>query len=496
MPDLSQIDLAGVWQRVLSMLSYTPDEPMMFNSGLFWVLFIIFIAVYAQLKSRRTQMMVFVIAFSLYFFYKSSGWFLLLLVATSAIDWWIARRLAAVEERNTRRWWLALSLVLSLSTLVFFKYSNFFLWNFSALVGNNFQPLDLLLPVGISFYTFRTISYVVDVYKGKMQPVDSYLDYLFFLSFFPCLVAGPIVRAVNFMPQLSENKPASREMIYGGLWLVLLGMLKKAVCADYIAQYNDIAFGTPGGYSGVELLMAVLGYTMQIYCDFSGYSDIAIGLGAIMGFDLGINFDFPYRSLNVTEFWRRWHISLSLWLRDYLYIPLGGNRKGKPRQYFNLMVTMLLGGLWHGAAWTFVVWGAGHGVALCVHKLCMPRLKRIPDTWPVKCASWLLTFGVVSLLWIFFRADTFQTAWEVLRGIFTRFDLAYLPVFIDKRLVWCAMMAVVLGLHFVPRSVWDQLRDRFVTSWWIVKLLILIVVVQLILQFASADIQPFLYSQF
>jgi len=496
MPDLSQIDFVVVCQRVMSMLSYTPDEPMMFNSGLFWVLFIIFIPIYALLKSRRTQMVAFVIAFSLFFFYKSSGWFFLLLVATSLIDWWIAQRIVAAESRRQRRTWLVLSLVLSLGTLVFFKYSNFFLWNFSALVGNNFQPLDLLLPVGISFYTFRTISYVVDVYKGKMQPVEDFWDYLFFLSFFPCLVAGPIVRAVNFMPQLRENRPATREMIYGGLWLIMLGVLKKAVFADYIAQYNDIAFGTPGGYTGVELLMAVLGYTMQIYCDFSGYSDIAIGLGAIMGFDLGINFDFPYRSLNVTEFWRRWHISLSFWLRDYLYIPLGGNRKGKVRQYFNLMVTMLLGGLWHGAAWTFVVWGAGHGIALCVHKLCMPTLKRISDSWAVKCVSWLMTFSLVALLWVFFRADSFDTAWQVIGGVFTRFDTAYFPVFLQKRSTWCLMLALVFAFHFVPAELWQRAKQWFISSWWIVKLLLFVILVQLVLQFASADVQPFLYSKF
>jgi len=336
----------------------------------------------------------------------------------------------------------------------------------------------------------------VDVYKGKMEPVRSPLDYLFFLSFFPCLVAGPIVRAVDFMPQLRENRPASREMIYAGLWLVLIGIVKKAVFADYIAQYNNIVFGNPGGYTGVELLMAILGYTMQIYCDFSGYSDMAIGIGAILGFDLGINFDFPYRSLNVTEFWRRWHISLSFWLRDYIYIPLGGNRKGKPRQYLNLMITMLVGGLWHGAAWKFIVWGAGHGTALCAHKLCLPVLKKIPDNWLVKFLSWLLTFCLVALLWVFFRADTFADACTVIMGVFTKFDPAYFPVFAQVRITWCVMMALIFALHFVPKSIYQDIQNSFVESFWIFKLLIFIVVVQLVLEFASADVQPFLYAQF
>jgi len=482
--------------HLLSLLTFNRDEPMLFNSGLFWVLFMAFLPLYALVKQRRYKMMLFVIAFSLFFFYKSSGWFFLLLVVASFIDWWLAQFIESSKNRTERRVALTASLVISLGVLLFFKYSNFVMSNLEAIIGGNFQPLDLILPVGISFYTFRTISYVVDVYKGKIQPVDDYIEYLFFLSFFPCLVAGPIVRARDFMPQLQENKPATREMIYGGLFMIMLGVLKKSVFADYIAQYNNIVFGNPGGYTGFELLMAVLGFTIQIYCDFSGYSDMAIGLGSIMGFDLGINFNYPYRSLNVTEFWHRWHITLSTWLRDYVYIPMGGNRKGKVRQHFNLMVTMLLGGLWHGAAWTFIVWGAGHGIALCVHKLCKPWLDTIASTRFTRFVSWLLTFSFVAFLWIFFRADSFHAADQVIRGILLDFEWAYLPVFLARRSVWCLMLAIIFGLHFVPRHVWDDLRERFVAAPWGVKLLIFIILIQLVLQFASATVQPFLYSQF
>lgn len=489
---LNAIDL----HQLLSLFAFDKAEPLLFNSGTFWLLFLIFLPIYALLKSKRTKMMAFVIAFSLYFFYMSSGWYFLLLVATSFIDWWVAQFIDSSKNRTERRIALTVSLVLSLSVLLFFKYSNFLLWNLGELIHGNFQPLDLIMPVGVSFYTFRTISYVVDVYKGKIQPTDDYIDYLFFLSYFPCLVAGPIVRARDFMPQLQENKPATREMIYGGLWLVMLGILKKAVFADYIAQYVNIAFGNTMGYTGVELLMAVLGFTMQIYCDFSGYSDIAIGLGSIMGFYLGINFDYPYRSLNVSEFWHRWHITLSQWLRDYIYIPMGGNRKGTLRQHVNLMVTMLLGGLWHGAAWTFVVWGGGHGIALCVHKLCKPWLDTIASTRFSRFVSWLLTFAFVSLLWIFFRADNFHTAGQVITAIFTDFETAYIPVFFTKRLTWCLMLAIIFGLHFVPRRLWDKLRDRFIDAHWGVKLLSFIILIQLVLQFSTATVQPFLYSQF
>ena len=494
--NLLSIDFATIWGNIIDLLSFDPKQPLMFSSGLFWVLFLVFLPIFALLRRNKTQMTIFVIAFSLYFFFKSSGWFFLLLVFTAVLDWIIARRIAQSQSKSTRKALLWLSIVCSLGILAYFKYANFFMVNLTALVGGNFQPLDILLPVGISFYTFRTISYVVDVYKGKMQPVESFTDYLFFLSFFPCLVAGPIVRARDFMPQLQELKPATAKMIYGGLWLVMLGIIKKAVVADYIGLYNNIVFDNPGGYSGVELLMAILGYTMQIYCDFSGYSDMAIGLGAIMGFDLGINFNYPYRSLNVTEFWRRWHITLSTWLRDYVYIPLGGNRKGTVRRYINLMVTMLLGGLWHGAAWTFVVWGAGHGIALCAHKLSKTWLDRIESTPVSRFISWLLTFSFVAFLWVFFRASTFQAAGQVISGIFTDFEWAYLPVFLERRVTWCVMLALIYGLHFVPTRIWDKMREKFIAAPWVVKLLIFVLLIQLVLQFASATVQPFLYSQF
>lgn len=489
-------DITTVWHNILQQLSYNPEEPLLFSSGLFWVLALLFLPIYAAIKSRRTLMMLFVTLFSLFFLYRSSGLCFLLLVFTSLVDWLLARYIDSHKGKVKRKIALAISLMCSIGLLVYFKYANFILFNFDVIIGNNFQPLDIVLPIGISFYTFRTISYVVDVYKHKISATTSFLEYIFFLSYFPCLLAGPIVRASEFMPQLRDNKPASREMVYGGFWLVMLGILKKAVVADYIAQYVNIAYGNPTGYSGVELLMAIIGYSMQIYCDFSGYSDMAIGLGAMMGFNLGENFDFPYRSRNVTEFWRRWHMSLSFWLRDYIYISMGGNRKGKVRQYINLMTTMLVGGLWHGAAWNFIVWGFGHGAALCVHKALMPVLKKIGDNPVVSIISWAMTFVFVSLLWVFFRADSFETAWQVIYGTVTRFDVAYFPVFAQVRYTWCAMLLIVFALHFIPKIIYQGLRDWFIDSFWIFKLLIFVAVVQLVIEFAASDVQPFIYAQF
>ena len=477
-------------------LSYAPGEPMLFSSGTFWVLFLLFMPLYALLRSRLWYMLTFVVGFSFFFYYKSSGWFVLLLMGTSIIDWTVSRIMTRTVTRWKRVCLMWFSILVSLSVLGYFKYANFFLWNWNAMVEGNFQPLDIILPVGISFYTFQSISYVVDVYKGRVSATETWLEYVFFLSFFPALVAGPIVRADYFLPQIRENHHATKTELYAALWMILAGVVKKAVVADYIAQYNDLIFSNPTGYSGFESLMGVVGYTMQIYCDFSGYSDMAIGLALIIGFRLNRNFDFPYKSKNLTEFWRRWHISLSSWLRDYVYIPLGGNRKGTFRTYLNNFLTMLIGGLWHGAAWKFVFWGAMHGVGLAIHKASMPLLRRIPDVWPVKAVSWILTILYVSLLWVFFRADSWIDSWLIIKNIFTNFSLDYVVPFVEVRFVWVIMMGFIILTHSLPSRWIDGCSTLFVRSWWIVKLIVFLIVIQLVLEFAGEDVAPFIYFQF
>lgn len=477
------------------LLTFDPHSPMLFSSGLFWALFLIFLPVYSALRSRRLMMTVFVVLFSLYFYYKSSGWFLLLLVATSLIDWTLSRILVRLRSASSRKICVAVSVLASLSVLGYFKYANFFLWNWNMMVEGNFQPLDIILPVGISFYTFQSISYIVDVYRGSVRPTENWIDYLFFLSFFPALVAGPIVRADVFLPQLRQNHHATHREVYSGLWMILTGVVKKAVIADYISQYNDLVFTDPG-YSGFESLMGAVGYTMQIYCDFSGYSDMAIGIAVILGFSLPRNFNFPYRSTSLTEFWRRWHISLSTWLRDYLYIPLGGNRKGTIRTYVNNFLTMLIGGLWHGAAWKFVFWGAMHGIGLAANKACRPFTSRFDNSRIFNILSWFVTLIFVSLLWVFFRAESWQKSVEIITNIFCNFDTAYIGPFIKARSLWIILMAVIITAHFIPMKIYDKLQDLFVRSGWIVKLVIFIVVVQLVVEMSSEEVSPFIYFQF
>lgn len=285
-------------------------------------------------------------------------------------------------------------------------------------------------------------------------------------------------------------------MIYGGLWLIMLGIIKKAVFADYLAQYNSWVFDQPLHYSGYEGVMAIVGFSAQIYCDFSGYSDISIGMASIMGFDLGKNFDFPYQARNLSDFWRRWHISLSTWMRDYVYIPLGGNRCSKWRMYLNNMITMLVAGLWHGASWMFVAWGAGHGAGLIIQKLNKPWLDKLPDTRVVRFLCWLLTFSFVSLLWVFFRASSIEKAAAMLRHAVTDFNFAYALPFLQARTTWCAFVALIFVWHTINPSGYRQLQKAFVHSCWLVKVLLFLAVIQLVLQFQTDSVQPFIYFSF
>ncbi len=420
----------------------------------------------------------------------------LLLVSTSVIDWFISRAIPQIESSAGRKWLVALSVVISLSILGFFKYANFFLCNWNNMVEGNFQPLTLILPVGIYFYTFQSISYIVDVYRRRIAPASTWGEYLFFLSFFPALVAGPIVRAENFLPQIRENRRANHQEIFGGLWLILVGVIKKAVIADYIAQYNDLIFAAPGHYTGFESLMGIIGYTMQIYCDFSGYSDMAIGLALIMGFRLDINFNFPYKSKSLTEFWRRWHISLSTWLRDYVYIPMGGNRKGTFRTYLNNFLTMLIGGLWHGAAWKFIFWGGMHGVGLIINKLFRPITSRFDGKVWFDLIAGCLTLVYVSLLWVFFRAESFTDAIVIIGTIFTDFSPQCILPFIEARALWVGLIAFIIVMHYLPQSFHDRAASDFINLPWIFRLLVFLIVIQLLIEFSGADIAPFIYFQF
>ncbi len=370
------------------------------------------------MPTRESRQLLLLVA-NVIFYGSGTAWHLLVLGVPSIIDYAAARRIEDARDPRTRKQWLVFSIACNLGLLGYFKYADFFADTVARLVGTTTIPLDLALPVGISFFTFKTMSYTIDVYRGELPACRSLWRYAMFVSFFPELVAGPIVRASVFLPQMDRPlRPRWRRTLIG-LEIALLGVAKKLLIADRLATFADGVFDSPGAFSQATVIAGVVAYSLQIYCDFSGYSDIAIGVARIIGFDLPENFDMPYLATSITEFWRRWHMTLSQWLRDYLYIPLGGNRRGALRTYVNLAITMLLGGLWHGANWTFVVWGLLHGVGLAVHKLVKARTGRenAPRSTLRTIAAWAATYAFVCVGWIFFRSPNFATAATVLGKI-------------------------------------------------------------------------------
>ena len=487
--------------KILKQFVYNPQEPILFNTGFFLFLFTGFMAVYALLHKTHRAKITFVTLFSLYFYYKSSGIYFLILIASTLVDYTLANYIFKGKNAGQKKFWLVVSLVVNLGLLGYFKYTNFILSVFYDLANNEFEPLDIFLPVGVSFFTFQSLSYTLDIYRGTLKPVKSIFDYAFFVSFFPQLVAGPIVRAHDFIPQLYKPTFVSKEMFGRALFLISCGLFKKAVISDYISvNFIDRIFDNPTLYSGFENLMGVYAYALQIYCDFSGYSDMAIGIALLLGFEFCLNFDSPYQSKSITEFWRKWHMSLSSWLRDYLYISLGGNRVGKFRTYMNLFITMLLGGLWHGASFNFIFWGAMHGAGLAAHKYYVEiknkaanGLTRFFDNaW----VSTLITFHFVCFCWIFFRAPNFDIAKQLLHQIFTQFNgsIAYTFVTSYYKIVWVILLGY--ALHFIPKKYETATLAWFTNTSFALKLVCMLVVIIIFIQVKSAEIQPFIYFQF
>ncbi|HPI03646.1 MAG TPA: MBOAT family O-acyltransferase [Candidatus Goldiibacteriota bacterium] len=388
---------------------------MVFNSLEFFILLFVVFSLYWFLKHKHQNFLLLVAS---YFFYGWWDWrFLSLLALTSVIDYFCAIWIENSGDEKKRKLILYLSVISNLGVLGFFKYFNFFGDSLASALGmfninvNSFT-LDVILPVGISFYTFQSLSYTIDVYRRTLKPARSFWDFALFVSFFPQLVAGPIERAAHLIPQVLSERKFSIDNIYEGGFLLFWGLFKKIYIADNLAIIADKAFANYQIMDGFGILLGVYAFAFQIYCDFSGYSDMARGIGKLLGFDIMINFNLPYFSKNPSDFWKKWHISLSTWLRDYLYIPLGGNRKGRFMTYRNLFLTMLLGGLWHGAAWNYVLWGFYHGALLAAHKALKPVLERIiKDAGPVLSK----TFGLFSIVfmfhltcagWLLFRGDS------------------------------------------------------------------------------------------
>ena len=499
------------WGRLPDILRFDRESPMIFSSGLFLFCALFFLPIYMLLRRTTTLRIIYVALFSLFFYYESSGEYVLILLFAATLDYCIGRAMGRSEDPRQRKRLLLASICVNLGMLSYFKYFYFLLdlgQTLLSAVGIVTPPAiplearDYFIPAGISFYTFQTLSYTVDIYRREITPLKRWIDYLFYLSFFPQLVAGPIVRAKDFIPQI-YRRPQLLKAEYGeALTLLISGLIKKAIIGDFIgANLVDLIFAEPTRFTGIENLFAVYGYAMQIYCDFSGYSDMAIGIALLLGFRFNINFDSPYQSGNITEFWRRWHISLSTWLRDYLYIPLGGNRKGKLRTYLHLFLTMLLGGLWHGAAIRFVLWGAIHGVALALHKLYMQLFgylglrKSEPYRWQ-RFLGQVITFHLVCFAWIFFRADSMETALAVITQIKEHFTPEVFLQFVVGYKNVLTLLLVGYLLHFTSRKQELSFRSWVTNLPFVAQVFLFIGVIFLLIQIRSADAQPFIYFNF
>ena len=541
------------WNAFLQQFLYDSKNPLLFNNGFFVYFFTLFILLFFALRNHHKARRYVFCIFSLYFFYKASGWFVGLVLISAVVDFFLSNAIYREKSQSRKKFLLVMSILFNLGMLFYFKYTDFFIEISNSLFDTNFNPLNLILPIGISFYTFENLSYTVDVYRGEFKPANKFSDYLLFLAFFPKLMMGPIVRAHDFVPQINEPYVISERDFAKGFFLIISGLIKKLVISDYITlNMVDYMFDNPALHTGVENLMAVYGYAMVIYCDFSGYSEIAIGIALWLGFKIPPNFMSPYQSLNITEFWRRWHISLSTWLKDYLYIPLGGNRNFSVASFifvggflvgsfimgvelfhlsnlwaalvsavlllifiipalitrktsgiaanFNLLTTMLLGGFWHGASWNFIIWGAIHGVGLGIHKIWMlltdKSFAAFNQSRIYKIISGILTFHFVCFAWIFFKAENLEIAKEMIYQIFNNFDISVFGPFYDnyKGVVWMILVAMVL--HLIPDNLADKVIARTKTIPMVVYILVFFLFLILYGYFKSAEQVMPIYLQF
>ena len=439
---------------------------MLFCSQKFLYFFIIVFTLYWAIPNKRIRVWL-LFGASFYFYASWNAWLALLICVSTIMDYAIGQGLDHLQGQWKRKSLLFISLAANLGLLVYFKYSNFFIEQFYQAFRLPYSPLDpakIFIPIGISFYTFEAINYTVDVYRKRVPAERNLANFMLFITFFPHLVAGPIVRARDFLPQIRRVKYWDWARIQLGVQLFLMGLFKKLAIADRMALFADPVFDNPQNYNSNAVWLAVLAFAIQIYCDFSGYTDMALGIAHMFGYKLSKNFNMPYIATNVSDFWRRWHISLSTWLRDYLFIPLGGSRGTAYQTNRNLMITMILGGLWHGASWTFVVWGVVHGALLVVHRYwsafsaVRPKLDAIFRSVPGTALRMFSTFLCVSLAWVFFRAKTFTLAGEMFRRLFIPHPGMTSPL--HNRSLWATVLLMVI-CHLLARSgAWKRMSVR------------------------------------
>lgn len=551
------------WSIIEQWFTYQENSPLLFTQRYFWVFFAFVMGGFSLVYKHTARRNVFLFAVSLFFYYKTSGFYFIILLFSTVVDFVIGWAIYTNKVKWQRQFLVALSVLINLMVLGYFKYAyfvvdflhdltgieltvinSFALWTNQA-VGTNFVFEKILLPVGISFFTFQTISYSVDIYRGHVKPVRNILDFGFYVSFFPQLVAGPIVRASEFIPQIHQPYQLSKQRAGLAVFWILNGLLKKLFLADYLAvQFIDRVFDNPQLYSGFETMSALFGYSLQVYADFSGYTDVAIGIAMLLGFTLPKNFNSPYKASSVADFWRRWHLSLSTWLRDYLYIPLGGNRKGSIASYvivfiffvmialiagnssltlilsgifalgsfamryspvvakwvntnINLMLTMILGGLWHGASWNFVTWGTLNGIGLVVYK----NWKKVSPwadkkKWYNRAIGLFLTLTFITFTRAWFRSPTWNGAIELLTKITNDFGMDTVAGVVTGNWKFFSVMLLGYIIHWIPGRYKSQLQYKVAHApVWILYVLVLASTL-VIYQILSAEVQPFIYFAF
>jgi len=493
------------FNKILYQLKYIPEDPLIFSTSLFLILFFFFLLFYNILSKNNSVRIIFLILFSFYFYYKSSGYYALILIISAIVNYLFGKWISSTENFSTKKFYLILSLIVNLGILSYFKYTNFIIQIINDIAKSEIQPLEIFLPIGISFYTFKSLNYVFDIYLDTLKPVDSFRDFCLYVFFFPNILAGPIDRASEFLPQINKELFLSKEDVGKAIFLVIIGLFKKVVIADYISiNFVDRVFDFPLRYTGVENLLAIYGYVLQIYCDFSGYSDMAIGIALMLGFRLMENFNYPFKATSIANFWRRWHISLSRWLLDYLFRPLQMKYRNL-RVYGNMIgifITFLLCGLWHGAGWNYIYWGAMHGFmmsfALLIQK---PKIKfltflKINNTKFLTIIQTIITFHLVAISFMVFRCTDIQTVFDMFSQIFTFFHGEVFIQFVERLPLISGLIAIGYFFHFMPSKLETKAVDFITKIPAFGKVIILVIAIWIAAQFKSADIQPFIYFQF
>lgn len=467
-----------------------------FTSLYFWVLFIAFFTLFLLLKSfSQRGMLLFVLAFNLFFAFCADIQTVCILAVGIPISFYLTKWMDGRNEA-ARTGVLLLTVGVEIFPLLYFKLLGEADSLLHTLLYSNFSPSALIVPVGLSFFSLQAVSYSVDVYRKQLRQRPTLLEYAFFLSFFPLLLAGPITRAGTLLPQLRRRTAALPSLVYGGLFLIGSGLVKKMLVADYIATFVNPVFADPKAYESLELLFAALGFTAQIYADFSAYSDLAIGLASLLGIHLPDNFRAPYAALNLTDFWRCWHISLSSWLRDYVYIPLGGSRHGFVRTILHLFITFILAGLWHGGTVVFLLWGVLHAFGVSLHKLLQPLLRWVPNVFFVRVLSWIFTFSFLVFSWILFRASSVEAWHTFLTALVSDFSWNLLPAFVQARPLFLLLLTLCVVLQWLPKSFSRLMAQHFSTLPFILKFLLGVFLAMLLSENSTAYVKPFLYAAF